>query len=96
MGSELFEVSGKSALVTGGSRGIGLMIARGLVQEGARVLISSGKVAEVQAAAKELSAFGDCHAVPGDVSTPEGAREAAVPMLTRHLAKRLAADHITN
>jgi NAD(P)-dependent dehydrogenase (short-subunit alcohol dehydrogenase family) len=77
MGSELFDVSGKSALVTGGSRGIGLMIARGLVQEGARVLISSRKVADVQAAAKELSAFGDCHAVPGDVSTPEGATALA-------------------
>ena len=77
MGSELFDVSGKSALVTGGSRGIGLMIARGLVQEGARVLISSRKAADVQAAAKELSAFGDCHAVPGDVSTPEGATALA-------------------
>jgi NAD(P)-dependent dehydrogenase (short-subunit alcohol dehydrogenase family) len=77
MGSELFDVSGKSALVTGGSRGIGLMIARGLVQEGARVLISSRKIADVQAAAKELSAFGDCHAVPGDVSTPEGATALA-------------------
>jgi NAD(P)-dependent dehydrogenase (short-subunit alcohol dehydrogenase family) len=41
------------------------------------VLISSRKVADVQAAAKELSAFGDCHAVPGDVSTPEGATALA-------------------
>ena len=41
--SELFDVSGKTALVTGGSRGIGLMIARGLVQAGARVIVSSRK-----------------------------------------------------
>jgi NAD(P)-dependent dehydrogenase (short-subunit alcohol dehydrogenase family) len=71
--SDLFDVSGKTALVTGGSRGIGLMIARGLVQAGARVIISSRKSADVEAAAKELAAIGDCRAIPGDISTPEGA-----------------------
>jgi NAD(P)-dependent dehydrogenase (short-subunit alcohol dehydrogenase family) len=71
--SELFDVSGKSALVTGGSRGIGLMIARGLVQAGARVIVSSRKSADVQAAAQELSALGECHAIPGDIATAEGA-----------------------
>jgi NAD(P)-dependent dehydrogenase (short-subunit alcohol dehydrogenase family) len=75
--SELFDVSGKTALVTGGSRGIGLMIARGLVQAGARVIVSSRKTDDVQAAAQELSALGDCHAVAGDVSTPEGATALA-------------------
>ena len=45
--SDLFDVSGKTALVTGGSRGIGLMIARGLVQAGARVIVSSRKSADV-------------------------------------------------
>jgi NAD(P)-dependent dehydrogenase (short-subunit alcohol dehydrogenase family) len=69
----LFDVAGKTALVTGGSRGIGLMIARGLVQAGARVIVSSRKSADVEAAAAELAAFGDCLAIPGDVSTPEGA-----------------------
>jgi NAD(P)-dependent dehydrogenase (short-subunit alcohol dehydrogenase family) len=71
--SDLFDVSGKTALVTGGSRGIGLMIARGLVQGGARVIVSSRKSADVEAAAVELAALGDCHAIPGDISTPEGA-----------------------
>ncbi len=71
--SDLFDVSGKTALVTGGSRGIGLMIARGLVQAGARVIVSSRKEGPVQEAANELSALGDCVGIPGDVSTPEGA-----------------------
>jgi NAD(P)-dependent dehydrogenase (short-subunit alcohol dehydrogenase family) len=73
----LFDVSGKTALVTGGSRGIGLMIARGLVQAGARVVISSRKLADLEAAARELTEYGDCQAIPGDVSTPEGAAALA-------------------
>ena len=40
---DLFDLSGKTALVTGGTRGIGLMMARGLLQAGARVYISSRK-----------------------------------------------------
>ena len=75
--SALFDVSGKTALVTGGSRGIGLMIARGLVQAGARVIVSSRKTADVEASARELGALGECHAIPGDVSTPEGAQALA-------------------
>jgi NAD(P)-dependent dehydrogenase (short-subunit alcohol dehydrogenase family) len=75
--SGLFDVAGKSALVTGGSRGIGLMIARGLVQAGARVIVSSRKSADVEGAAQELSAFGDCHAIPADISTQEGAQALA-------------------
>ena len=75
--SDLFDVTGKTALVTGGSRGIGLMIARGLVQAGARVIVSSRKTNDVEAAARELAGLGDCHAIPGDVSTPEGAAALA-------------------
>jgi NAD(P)-dependent dehydrogenase (short-subunit alcohol dehydrogenase family) len=75
--SDLFDVSGKTALVTGGSRGIGLMIADGLVRAGARVIVSSRKSADVEAAAAELAALGDCHAIPADISTPEGARALA-------------------
>jgi NAD(P)-dependent dehydrogenase (short-subunit alcohol dehydrogenase family) len=74
---ELFDVSGKTALVTGGSRGIGLMIARGLVQAGARVIVSSRKSADVERAAQELAHTGDCVAIPADVSSPEGAAELA-------------------
>src|ERR1017187_9837493 len=75
--SDLFDVAGKTALVTGGSRGIGLMIARGLVQAGARVIVSSRKTADVEAAARELAAIGECHAIPGDIATPDGATALA-------------------
>ncbi|WP_233520459.1 MULTISPECIES: SDR family oxidoreductase [Prauserella] len=67
-----FSVGGKTALVTGGSRGIGYMIASGLVDAGARVLVSSRKPDAVEAAANELARRGDCRAVVADVATGEG------------------------
>jgi NAD(P)-dependent dehydrogenase (short-subunit alcohol dehydrogenase family) len=73
----LFDVTGKTALVTGGSRGIGLMIARGLVEAGAEVIVSSRKSADVEAAARELAAAGTCEAITADVSQPEGAAALA-------------------
>ena len=66
---DLFDLSGKTAVVTGGSRGIGLMIARGLLQAGARVYISSRKADACAAAATELGEFGEVRAVPADLST---------------------------
>lgn len=75
--SSLFDISGKAALVTGGSRGIGRMIATGLVQAGARVVISSRKAEELGATAAELASFGECQAIPGDLSSPEGASALA-------------------
>lgn len=72
MASDLFSVRGKVAVVTGGSRGIGLMIARGLVEGGARVYISARKAQACDAAAAELSAIGECIAVPADLGTLEG------------------------
>ena len=74
---ELFDISGRSALVTGGSRGIGRMIAHGLVQAGARVMVSSRKVDELEQTARELSDDGTCMAVPADLSTLEGAKALA-------------------
>jgi NAD(P)-dependent dehydrogenase (short-subunit alcohol dehydrogenase family) len=74
---ELFDVSGKTALVTGGSRGIGMMIARGLLQAGARVIISSRKEGAVSEAEGELSSLGDCVGIAADVSTPDGAAALA-------------------
>ncbi len=73
----LFDVSGKTALVTGGGRGIGLMIAQGLVQAGVRVVIASRKADDLEAAAAELREHGDCEAIPADLSTPEGAQALA-------------------
>lgn len=70
---DLFSLNGRVALVTGGSRGIGYMITQGLLEFGcARVYISARKAAQCEAAAKELSQFGECVAIPGDVSTMEG------------------------
>jgi NAD(P)-dependent dehydrogenase (short-subunit alcohol dehydrogenase family) len=81
--ADLFDISGKTALVTGGSRGIGLMIARGLVQQGTRVIVSSRKVGDLEAAAAELQQLGECEAIPSDLSTPEGARALAEEVSSR-------------
>jgi NAD(P)-dependent dehydrogenase (short-subunit alcohol dehydrogenase family) len=73
----LFSVAGKVVVVTGGSRGIGLMIARGFVEHGASVYISSRKSAVCDSVAKELSAWGTCVSVPADLATEAGARQLA-------------------
>ena len=64
----LFNVQRKVALVTGGSRGIGYMIAQGLLQQGAKVYIVSRKVAQCQQAAEELKQFGEVYALSADLS----------------------------
>ena len=71
--SDLFSLRGKRALVTGGSRGIGLEIARGFAAAGVEVTISSRKADAVAAAADELG----CRGVPADLSTPDGCRALA-------------------
>jgi NAD(P)-dependent dehydrogenase (short-subunit alcohol dehydrogenase family) len=71
---DLFGLSGKVAVVTGGSRGIGAMIARGLLDAGATVYVSSRKEAELDAAVTELSEHGPVHAIPADLGTADGVR----------------------
>jgi NAD(P)-dependent dehydrogenase (short-subunit alcohol dehydrogenase family) len=89
----LFSVSGKVAVVTGGSRGIGLMIARGLLQAGARVHISSRKADACAAAERELSQYGTVVAIPADLSAEAecqrlaaevGGREQALNVLVNN------------
>ena len=75
--TDLFSLAGKSALVTGGSRGIGEMIARGLLVAGARVCISARKADALAATAERLGELGDVHAIAADVSSAEGARTLA-------------------
>lgn len=75
--NDLFSLQGRTALVTGGSRGIGRMIAAGFLAQGAKVYISSRKAAACDDTARELSALGPCFSLPADVSTVEGARGLA-------------------
>jgi NAD(P)-dependent dehydrogenase (short-subunit alcohol dehydrogenase family) len=76
--SDLFSLKGRTALITGGSRGIGRMIAAGFIAQGAKVYISSRKAAACDSTAAELSAGGGrCVSLPQDVSTVEGCRALA-------------------
>lgn len=73
----LFSLKGKTALVTGGTSGIGRMIAEGLVGAGARTYVTSRKGDACETVARELSAAGECRALPGDISSSEGCTAVA-------------------
>jgi NAD(P)-dependent dehydrogenase (short-subunit alcohol dehydrogenase family) len=90
---DLFTLKNRVALITGGSRGIGRMIAEGFLRQGARVYISARKADACDHAAKEMSALGQCVSLPADVSTKEGVaalvkayseREAALDILVNN------------
>lgn len=86
--TDLFRLDGKVAVVTGGGRGIGVMMARGLLDAGAKVYLASRKEAELDSAVAELSAFGDVSAIPADLGTAAG-----VATLTAALTEREDAIH---
>ena len=65
---DLFNVEGKVALVTGGSRGIGAMIAEGFVKNGVKTYITSRKSEQCNNKADELSKFGECISIPADLT----------------------------
>ena len=68
---KLFDLTGKTALVTGGSRGLGLQIAEALGQAGAKILLTSRKAADLEEAAADLQAQGiDTRWVAADASDP--------------------------
>ena len=67
----LFSLEGKTALITGGSKGIGLMMAESMIKAGARIYISSRSAESCEATAKALSAYGECVAMPYDLSSVE-------------------------
>ncbi|HVA53987.1 MAG TPA: glucose 1-dehydrogenase [Acidimicrobiales bacterium] len=81
--SALFDVSGKVVLVTGGSRGIGEMIARGFLDAGATVYISSRKAEVGEALARELSKGGSCTFLAADLSSESECRRLADEIAAR-------------
>ncbi|MGC5329203.1 SDR family oxidoreductase [Micromonospora sp. DT62] len=87
--TDLFSVEGKTVLVTGGSRGIGLMIAQGFVRAGAHVIISSRKADVCEAVARELSAEGRCEAIPADLGDDAGAGAESLAAAVRERFDRL-------
>jgi NAD(P)-dependent dehydrogenase (short-subunit alcohol dehydrogenase family) len=80
---DLFALHGKVALVTGGSRGIGRMIAEGYVEAGAKVYVSARKADACEQAARQLSRKGTCLALPADCSTEAGCRGLADALAAR-------------
>ena len=81
--SELFDINGRVALVTGGSRGIGEMIASGFVEAGVKTYISSRKAETCEATAARLSETGECLSIPCDLSTMDGVRSLAASIAER-------------
>jgi NAD(P)-dependent dehydrogenase (short-subunit alcohol dehydrogenase family) len=74
---DLFSLEGRTALITGGSRGIGRMIAEGFLSRGAKVYISARKGAALEEAAEELSKLGPCTALNVNIAGADGARAMA-------------------
>jgi NAD(P)-dependent dehydrogenase (short-subunit alcohol dehydrogenase family) len=90
---DLFSIKGKTALVTGGSRGIGLMIARGFVEAGAKVYISSRKKEVCDQVAEELSSIGQCVSIPADLSTLHGSAHLAKEISSREPALNILVNN---
>ncbi len=90
---DLFSIKGKVAVVTGGSRGIGLMIARGYVEAGAKVYISARKKEACDETAKQLSGIGECISVPADLSTVEGCQHLADEVKAREQALHILVNN---
>jgi NAD(P)-dependent dehydrogenase (short-subunit alcohol dehydrogenase family) len=92
----LFDVSGKVVLITGGSQGIGLMIAGGFVEAGAKVYVSSRKAEVCERVAAELSKKGTCTALPADCSTEAGCRSLASELAAREPALHVLVNNAGN
>ncbi len=82
--SDLFSIAGKSALVTGGTRGIGLMIAQGFVEAGADVTIASRKADICEQEVARLSTLGSCRGIVADLATEDGAKALADAYLAQN------------
>ncbi len=82
MMKDLFSLEGRTALVTGGSRGIGKMIAQGFLEQGAKVYITARKAPACDQAAEELSQYGTCVSLPHDLATVAGCEALAAELAT--------------
>ena len=94
--TDLFSIAGKTALVTGGSRGIGRMIATGYVEAGAKVYVSSRKAEACDALAAELSEIGQCVSMPADLSTEAGCRGLAAALAEREAVLHILVNNAGN
>jgi len=81
---DLFSVEGKAVVVTGGTSGIGRMIADGFVRAGAEVIIASRKTESVDRVVSELSPYGNCSGVTADLSSEQGSRDFAEAVANDH------------
>jgi NAD(P)-dependent dehydrogenase (short-subunit alcohol dehydrogenase family) len=93
---DLFDLTGKTALVTGGTRGIGIMMARGLLQAGARVYISSRKPDACAAAEAELKQYGQVQAIAADLSADGECVRLATEVRSREQALHILVNNAGN
>lgn len=89
----LFSIRDQVAVVTGGSSGIGHLIAEGLVRAGCRTYIASRKADRLEAVAEELSGFGTCIPLVADLSTVEGCESLASDIATRESGVHLLVNN---
>jgi NAD(P)-dependent dehydrogenase (short-subunit alcohol dehydrogenase family) len=94
--TDLFSIAGKTALVTGGSRGIGRMIATGYVEAGAKVYISSRNAEACDDLATRLSSSGECFSLPADLSTEPGCRALAAALAGREARLHILVNNAGN
>lgn len=90
---DLFSVRDKVALVTGGTRGIGRMIAQAYVESGARVIVASRNAEACAEAATELGKLGQCIGIPADLSSEEGAAALAAAVAEREPALHILVNN---